>query len=184
MAIKPYQSEFAQPIKKDSRDVDLQKQFGQMKDVLGAQRAEAQRQGDILYKQALASSGGFGGAGLKIGQKAKLGIEKEYGQQQQMLGAQEAEARQNLASMKSQEALQRQQLNFAEWYGKQELDENKRTNVINAYVAFEKAGIKDPEKLNKLSQMLWGQYGTRLGSSPSGPMQKVRRGKGFVWVNE
>jgi hypothetical protein len=143
----------------DPREKDLQTQFGLMRQSMGAQKDESQRQADIVQKQAEARSGGFGGAGLKMAQKVRQDVDTAYLQKGNELGATEAQAKQELRSLQSTEKLQQQQLDtqkraqdFAEWYGQMELDENKKTNYINAAIAAEKAGFDDKTNFNEIQQ--------------------------------
>lgn len=143
----------------DPREKDLQTQFGLMRKSVGAQKDESQRQAEVVQKQAEARSGGFGGAGLKMAQKVRQDVDTAYTQKGNELAATEAQAKQELRSLQSTEKLQQQQLDtqkraqdFAEWYGQMELDENKKTNYINAAIAAEKAGFDDAKNFNEIQQ--------------------------------
>lgn len=156
----------------DTREKDLETQFGLMKTSIGAQKDESQRKAEILQKQAEARSGGFGGAGLKMAQNVRQDVDTAYLQKGNELAATEAQAKQELRSLQSNEKLQQQQLDtqrraqdFAEWFGQAELDENKKTNLINAAIAAEKAGFDDDKNFAEIQKyFLRNIYGSsRVG---------------------
>jgi hypothetical protein len=121
----------------------LTTQFGQMRRVLQARGSEAQRQLGTQQNRFAAQTGGVGGASQKMAQKAQLELTRNVAEQEAGIGAQEAEARTGAMFQHKQLGLAERAQKFSEWYGMAELDENKKTNFINAAVALKKAELMD-----------------------------------------
>ena len=164
----------------------LTTQFGQMRRVLQARGSEAQRQLGTQQNRFAAQTGGVGGASQKMAQKAQLELTRNVAEQEAGIGAQEAEARTGAMFQHKQMQLAERAQTFSEWYGRQELDENKITNFVNAAVALKKAGLSTSAQWqpmignwkNGAQGMLPYIYGTPR--SPTEP-ESYNRKKGWGW---
>lgn len=127
-----------------SQEKGIEEQFAGLQTAARARQDELKRQQEMELARA-ANVSGYGGAEQKMRQEAQLEREKAFGAQEAELGAAKAGA---LTQVREAE---RQRQMASEFFYK-ELEENKRTNLINAMVALKKGGIL------KANETEWSQY--------------------------
>ena len=134
----------------------------------GQQNATTQQVGQNVDRLQ-ARTGAMGGSIEKARNKAYTGVAKEFADTEAALGAEEAG---QLASLKGrQQELGLQQSQFKDTMKLQkkqfadtmkfqwaEMDENKKTNLVNATIAIKESGLKNP----------WGFLTSQYGSRVSG----------------
>lgn len=151
-------------------EAEVAKQYAQSRTVLKARQDVARQNAmeDLMKREA--QTGGFGGAGAKMRRKALTEIDTGFAaedanlgasQAKDVLGLKEAERTREFAASESekQRQLAREQLaqqekqfgatldfqkgSFADQmqYSWAELDENKKTNLINAGIALKESGM-------------------------------------------
>lgn len=115
----------------------LTAQYAQLRTGLGAQKDELGRQmSEGLARRRAIMGEGSSGAILKAQEKGTAELGKQYAAAESALGAEEIGQKSQLASNVIQLKQQSEQF----WA---EMDENKRTNVLNAMVAAKDAGLLD-----------------------------------------
>lgn len=137
----------------------IAKQFGAQRQNLLYQNKAAQDQSNMAVDRQAAISGLNGGSALKAKENAQRGLNDQYQQASNQLTGQEAQAKgqesqysRNLAEQQkqfsAQYGLQNQQFEesknqFAQQMGLQnrEFTENQKTNLVNTYLALDKAGL-------------------------------------------
>jgi hypothetical protein len=132
----------------------------------GQQNATTQQIGQNVDRLQ-ARTGAMGGSIEKARNKAYTGVAKEFADTEAALGAEEAG---QLASLKGRQqelglqesqfkdtmAMQKKQFADTMKYQWAEMDENKKTNLVNATIAIKESGLRDPW------QFLTAQYGGRI----------------------
>jgi hypothetical protein len=171
------------------RGQQLTKEFAGVRRRVGAARGETERQSRVGFDRLQALTGQTGGAIEKARQKSISNIGQEFAGVQAGVTGQEASARQALSSeigqrgealAESKLAREQQQKQFRETLNFQresffgqlgfqfaELEENKKTNLINAAVALDEAGIRSQADWDKMLAMITGKRAP--GSKIPGP---------------
>lgn len=145
---------FKQPVQQDPNDEKLiESQFADLRRGQQANLDEAKRQQKLELDRASNAGGGFGGAELKLRQNAAEGLERAGTGAMAELGAQEA-------GMKLQSRM------FTK-----ELEENKKTNMINALTALNTAGflkgdLETTQRLAAFFDRFKDTYGNRSLPQP------------------
>lgn len=150
------------PAAVDNREKDLISQFAQARQRIAGQRTETERQSNQSLNRLSAIAGGTGGAIEEAKQRAIRDIGSSFGDVEAGLGAQEAQAKQALASQQIGERLQQEALDFQKNSFYAELDENKKTNLINAAIAVKDAGLQGDKRWGAL---LRGYFGGNFNTS-------------------
>lgn len=138
----------------------------------GQQTAATQQVGQNIDRLQ-ARTGAMGGSIEKARNKAYTGVAKEFADTEAALGAEEASQlaalkgrQQELGLQQSQfkDTMKEQKRQFSEQlkYQWAEMDENKKTNFINAAIALKEAGLKSSNDWNALFSGLQGVYGDRV----------------------
>lgn len=175
------------------RENNIRNQFAQLRVGLESGRqAMGQDYERALQRQAAAGGGGGSGTQAKLMERGMGELAKQYGSLEAGLGAEEAAAKEQLAGAKSAERFAREEAirsgkQFSETLGFQEgsfadqmayswneLDENKKTNLINAAALLKSEGIDSTDAMNKIGMILKLFYpGGRTYNLPPEPGQGV-----------
>ena len=138
----------------------IAKQFAASRKNLAGQKVQAmdQMNADVQRQQAL--TGLSGGNLLKAKEKAQRNLEEGFASQEAQLGA--AEAQTGLQESQYERNLSQQANQFKQQmqYSWAELDENKKTNLINAISNLAKLDYKDST---------WDRVMKQFGSISKGP---------------
>lgn len=161
---------------------DITKKYAQSRTLLKARQDVAKEDAMQDLARSEARSGGFGGAAVKIRQKALKNIAGEFAGQEAGLGAEEAQSKlmageaerqrqfatgervgsQEFSAEQNKLQMAQQADQFGKMFGLQrdEFTENQRTNLINSLTALKDAGLdeeKDWAKMFSTISYLGGQ---------------------------
>lgn len=157
------------------REAAIKAQFGAAQRGLMGKEAVTKDEISTGLNRLTARVGAVGGSVEKARQKAINETSKEYAGQYQDLAANEAAATSALKGEDAARMIQGEQFNkqfdlqkqqFAEQmsFNYKELDENLKTNMLNAITTMKKAGIND-KNMSKLYGVLNATYGDQRTSS-------------------
>lgn len=159
---------------------DVSRTFAEARKTLGARQDVARQQIQEDLARQGASQGGFGGATLKLRQKAIADMERGVSADAASLSAQEAQAKAGLKENAANRELGFGQLAQAgEQFGQQmkfqwaEMDENKKTNFINAIALLKDSGFLD-KNMDELNRFWMGGFGGVYPGAPK-PLGTSRR---------
>jgi hypothetical protein len=139
----------------------IAKQFATQRVGLQRKQKQAQDESQMALDRQSALTGLSGGAAIKSKEKADRAINETYADAENQLAGQEASAKLGQNQFQQQFNEQQRQFNEQMNFQLKELDENKKTNLINAATALEKSGFytnggADLGKLNQARQLVGG----------------------------
>lgn len=176
---------------RQAQDEELMKQFGAARKSLQTSKASAQQGIQDNQNKIQSRIGSLGGSVAKMQNKAITENERQFGAEQANLDAQEAQTKAQLGAtreaadtqseqFKQTMALQNKTLAEQLKFQYAEMDENKKTNFLNAAIAMKDAGLKSSSDWSKIFEGLSGVYGKdrtpksfQTTSSPSSPQQNT-----------
>jgi hypothetical protein len=162
------------------RESDITNAYGSMRAANLAQAASTKTQGMEMLKKKGAAIGGFGGAATKMEQLGAQEIDRGAAQDAANISAEESKSKQALGqeaqAVRTQASQFGQTLEFQKnsfldqlKYNYEELEENKKTNLVNAMIALKDGGFFDKtfdEVANFFNSGMAAMYGNRVPRVP------------------